>query len=148
METAGGKGFKDRCALCGVSWCRYRRYGHFGADLGRLGLITAYADEFADRPEEVEGSSQIQVGNADGSDAEKEDTKGSDTAQWMGQVETDETKLQAAKDAYNLANVYFLYQGTAMRPTDGSMAAMNFSKSVEQLQKADDAIAEGTAQIA
>ena len=53
-----------------------------------------YADEFADRPEEVEGSSQIQVGNADGSDAEKEDTKGSDTAQWMGQVETDETKLQ------------------------------------------------------
>ena len=20
METAGGKGFKDRCALCGVSW--------------------------------------------------------------------------------------------------------------------------------
>ena len=28
--TAGGKGFKDRCALCGVSWCRYRRYGHFG----------------------------------------------------------------------------------------------------------------------
>lgn len=60
----------------------------------------------------------------------------------------DETKLQAAKDAYNLANVYFLYQGTAMRPTDGSMAAMNFSKSVEQLQKADDAIAEGMAQIA
>lgn len=35
-----------------------------------------------------------QVGNADGSDAEKEDTKGSDTTQWMGQVETDETKLQ------------------------------------------------------
>ena len=24
METAGGKGFKDRCALCGVRWCRYR----------------------------------------------------------------------------------------------------------------------------
>ena len=60
----------------------------------------------------------------------------------------DEAKLQAAKDAYNLANVYFLYQGTAMRPTDGSMAAMSFSKSVEQLQKADDAIAEGMSQIA
>lgn len=35
-----------------------------------------------------------------------------------------------------------------MRPTDGSMAAMSFSKSVEQLQKADDAIAEGMSQIA
>lgn len=38
--------------------------------------------------------------------------------------------------------------GQYLRPTDGSMAAMNFSKSVEQLQKADDAIAEGMAQIA
>ena len=66
----------------------------------------------------------------------------------MAAGNADETKLQAAKDAYNLANVYFLYQGTAMRPTDGSMAAMNFSKSVEQRQKADHAIAEGMAQIA
>ena len=81
-------------ALAGVGTGVMGTLGELGADLGRLGLITAYADEFADRPEEVEGSSQIQVGNADGSDAEKEDTKGSDTAQWMGQVETDETKLQ------------------------------------------------------
>lgn len=69
-------------------------FGAFDVGLYRLGLFTAYADEFADRPEEVEGSSQIRVGNADGSDSEKEDTKGSDTARWMGQVETDETKLQ------------------------------------------------------
>ena len=81
-------------ALAGVGTGVMGTLGELGADLGRLGLITAYADEFADRPEEVEGSSQIQVGNADGSDAEKEDTKGSDTTQWMGQVETDETKLQ------------------------------------------------------
>lgn len=55
--------------------------------------MTAYGDEFADRPEATEGSSSIQVGNADGSDSEKEDTKGSDTVLWMGQVETDEEKL-------------------------------------------------------
>ena len=54
-------------------------FGAFDAGLSCLGLITAYADEFADRPEEVEGSSQIQAGNADGSDSEKADTKGSDT---------------------------------------------------------------------
>lgn len=46
-------------------------FGDFDAGLPCPGLLTAYADEFADRPEEVEGSSQIQVGNADGSDAEK-----------------------------------------------------------------------------
>lgn len=55
--------------------------------------MTAYGDEFADRPEATEGSSSIQVGNADGSDSEKEDTKGSDTVLWMGQVETDEVAL-------------------------------------------------------
>lgn len=58
-------------ALAGVGTGVMGTLGELGADLGRLGLITAYADEFADRPEEVEGSSQIQVGNADGSDAEK-----------------------------------------------------------------------------
>ena len=80
-------------ALAGVGTGVMGTLGELGADLGRL-ADHCYADEFADRPEEVEGSSQIQVGNADGSDAEKEDTKGSDTTQWMGQVETDETKLQ------------------------------------------------------
>ena len=89
-------------ALAGVGTGVMGTLGELGADLGRLGLITAYADEFADRPEEVEGSSQIQVGNADGSDAEKEDTKGSDTAQWMGQVETDETKLQDNQLEYRI----------------------------------------------
>ncbi len=75
--------------------------GAFGVGLSCMGLLTAYADEFADRPEAVEGGSQIQAGNADGSDSEKEDTKGSDTAQWMGQVETDETKLQDNRLEYS-----------------------------------------------
>ena len=57
--------------------------GAFGAGLSCMGLLTAYADEFADRPEAVEGGSQIQTGNADGSDSEKADTKGSDTVRWM-----------------------------------------------------------------
>lgn len=67
--------------------------GTLGQVPGYLGFMTAYGDEFADRPEATEGSSSIQVGNADGSDSEKEDTKGSDTVLWMGQVETDEEKL-------------------------------------------------------
>ena len=105
-------------ALAGVGTGVMGTLGELGADLGRLGLITAYADEFADRPEEVEGSSQIQVGNADGSDAEKEDTKGSDTAQWMGQVETDETKLQDNQleysELYTLISRYNLLKGMAI----------------------------------
>ena len=42
-------------ALAGVGTGVMGTLGELGADLGRLGLITAYADEFADRPEEVEG---------------------------------------------------------------------------------------------
>ena len=67
--------------------------GTLGQVPGYLGFMTAYGDEFVDRPEATEGSSSIQVGNADGSDSEKEDTKGFDTVLRMGQVETDEAAL-------------------------------------------------------
>lgn len=64
-----------------------------------------------------------------------------------GNVDT--AALQKAKDNYNLANVYFLYQGAyGGHTTDGTVAAMNFTQSVEQLQKADELIAEGMAQLA
>ena len=90
------------------------------------GLITSYADEFADRPSEVEGSSQIQVGNADGSDSEKGDTKGSDTAQWMGQVETDEAKLQDNQLEYS--ELYTLI--SRYNPTI-EQSLLNFNESLD-----------------
>lgn len=62
----------------------------------------------------------------------------------------DEERLQTAKDAYNLANVYIQYQaGDATRSAaDGKMAAMNFTKCMDMLDKADAAIAEGMAALA
>lgn len=90
------------------------------------GLITSYADEFADRPEAVEGSSQIQVGNADGSDSEKEDTKGYDTARWMGQVETDETKLQD-----NLLEYSELYTLISRYNPTVEQSLLNFNESLD-----------------
>ncbi len=90
------------------------------------GLITSYADEFADRPSEVEGSSRIQVGNADGYDSEKEDTKGSDTAQWMGQVETDEAKLQDNQLEYS--ELYTLI--SRYNPTI-EQSLLNFNESLD-----------------
>lgn len=94
--------------------------------LAGSGFITSYADEFADRPSEVEGSSQIQVGNADGSDSEKEDTKGSDTAQWMGQVETDENKLQD-----NLLEYSELYTLISRYNPTIEQSLTNFNQSLE-----------------
>ena len=94
--------------------------------LAGSGLITSYADEFADRPEAVEGSSQIQVGNADGSDSEKEDTKGYDTARWMGQVETDETKLQD-----NLLEYSELYTLISRYNPTVEQSLLNFNESLD-----------------
>ena len=90
------------------------------------GIITSYADEFADRPEAVEGSSQIQVGNADGYDSEKEDTKGSDTAQWMEQVETDEAKLQD-----NLLEYSELYTLISRYNPTIEQSLLNFNESLD-----------------
>lgn len=120
-------------ALTGSGTGVMEAFGDFDAGLSCLGLITAYADEFADRPENVEGSSQIQVGNADGSDSEKEDSKGSDTAQWMGQVETDETKLQDNQLEYN--ELYTLI--SRYNPTV-EQSLVSFNQSLEDYANAWD----------
>ncbi|WP_251230434.1 ammonia-forming cytochrome c nitrite reductase subunit c552 [Adlercreutzia aquisgranensis] len=54
----------------------------------------------------------------------------------------DETKLKAAQDDYNLANVYFKYQAA-----NGNMAAMNLTKCMDYLEKANSLIADGMAQL-
>ena len=81
----------------------------------------------------MEGSSQIQAGNADGSDSEKADTKGSDTVRWMGQVETDETKLQ--DDRLEYSELYTLI--SRYNPTI-EQSLTSFNQSLENYANAWD----------
>ena len=72
-------------ALAGVGTGVMGTLGELGADLGRLGLITAYADEFADGRKKWKAAPRSRWEMQTARMRKKRDTKGSDTTSgWAG----------------------------------------------------------------